>query len=75
MHVPVDDGDLANAVGLLGVACGQGDIVEDTEAHAPRAGCVVPGRTDGAKRIPSPALHHGVHGRERAADGEDGDVQ
>ena len=69
MDVEVEDGDPLDAVFRLGVACADGDVVEQAEA-AGNVGCgVMAGRTDRGEGRPDPAFHHRLDARHRGAGG------
>ena len=51
VHVPVDDQNPAQAMLLLGPTCGEGDVVEQAEAHAAADGGVMSRRPHGAKCV------------------------
>src|SRR5437868_4604248 len=53
MHVPIHDQHTADAVALSSVMRADGDVAEETEAHAARGERVVSGRSHGAE-----APHH-----------------
>ena len=65
MDVEIDDRDAVDAVLLLGVARGDGDVVEQAEAHRPRGLGVMAGRARRDEGVRGAAGHHlvdGVHG-------------
>ncbi len=68
MHIPIDDGDALRAVGALGMARGDGNIVEKTEAHGPVLLGMVAGWSHGDKGILGLAAHHGIHRAHRTAE-------
>ena len=67
--IEVDDEHAADAVDLLEIARGDGDVVEDAEAHAAVARCMMARRPNGTERILQAAGHHAVDGVQHAAGG------
>ena len=51
VHVPVDDGDALGAMRLLRMAGGDGDVVEQAEAHGRRFSAWWPGGRDATKTL------------------------
>ena len=68
MHVEIDDGRARDAVFALGVARGDGDVVEEAEAHRLADLGVVAGRAHRDEGVAMLARHHGFGRRDRAAD-------
>ena len=75
VDVEIDDGDPCQAVRLQGMRGGDGDVVEEAEAHGLVAGGVVAGRAAGDEGVVHLAAHHPVHRHHRAAGGMAGGVQ
>ena len=73
MHVPIDDQDARQAVGLAGVLGGQGDVVEQAEAHAARRRGVMARRPDQAQGVAVLAAEHRIHGGRAGAGRRQGD--
>ena len=67
MHVEIDDGDALGAVLLLRVAGGDGDVVEQAEAHRPRGLGVMAGRARGDEGVGGLLAHHLVDRMDGAA--------
>ncbi len=67
MHVEIHDGHTLQTVRLERMSCGDGDIVEQAEAHRAARTCMMAGRTNGAKGIGEFAGHHRIHGGYRCA--------
>ena len=59
VDVPIDDEDFADAIFFLGVAGGDGDVVEDAESAAAGLGGVVAGGADRARRRYRPGWRGG----------------
>lgn len=74
MDVPVDDGDALDSVAALGMARGEGGIVEETETHRPVRCGMMSGRTDGAKRPLHAPFDDGIHRVQRRACSKPGNV-
>jgi len=72
MHVIIDDQHLAPAVAVLRVACGDGDIVEDAEAHPVAWARVVSGWADQRIGVARAALGDGVQRDQWRASGQRG---
>jgi len=71
MVVPIDDQDLLEAVGLLGVPGGDGGVAVVARAFfVARVVCVVPGRPYRAEGVADVAAGDGVHGAEGAGHGQ-----
>jgi hypothetical protein len=70
VDVPIDDEDLFDAVGALGLACGDGFGVEDAEPHAADAGGMVAAGADGAESIAEFTGDDGVNRCHGTTDGE-----
>jgi len=68
MHVPVDDGDAFNAMGILRVSGGDGGLIEQAEAHGPMLFSVMPGRARRNKNIVRLFRKNAVDGFQRGAD-------
>ncbi len=66
MDVPIDDENLREAVMALGVTRGDGNVVEDTDAHALVGASVVAGRSDAAECIGRNSGYEGTEGVEQA---------
>ena len=62
MHVEIDDRDPFGAVGRLGVARGDGRVVEEAEAHRGRDFGVVPRRARRDEGVANLAADHFVDG-------------
>jgi hypothetical protein len=75
VDVPDYDGNFADAVFFLGVSGGDGDVVEDAEAHAFDGRGVVAGGANGAEGVLDGVVHDGVDGFEDAASGAEGDFE
>jgi hypothetical protein len=68
MNVPIDDGDaLYLTVASLRVARGDGDVIEETEAHSALTRSVVSGRTHWDEGVLGLAAHKSVNGATRRA--------
>jgi hypothetical protein len=64
MHVPINDGHAPDPVFPLEILGGDGDVVEDAEAHPAGGGGMMPGRAHGAECRTHIAAHHGVRAFE-----------
>ena len=67
MHVEIDDGDSLDAVGRLGVTGGDGDIIDEAEAHGIARAGVMARRARGHESVVGPPRHHLVDGGDAAA--------
>ena len=74
VDVPVDDQDALDAVGSLGVAGGDDDVVEDAEAHAEVGDGMVAGRADVGEDPRRPAGDGGIDRGHAGAGGQQGDL-
>ncbi len=68
MDVEIDDGGAPDPVFALGVARGNGDVVEEAKAHRLVDLGMMAGRPHRHERVVVGAGHHRVGGRDRAAD-------
>ena len=69
MDVEIHDRDPLGAVRRLGVARGDGGVIEEAETHRGRDFGVMPGRAGRDKSVASLAAHHLVDGEDRASRG------
>ena len=67
MHVEIDDGDALEAMLLERVHGGDGDVVEQAEAHGAAAHRMVPRRAHAAKGAVRLPVQHQVGGKHRRA--------
>lgn len=67
VYIPIDNEDPPKAVPGPRVMGCQRDIPEQAEAHPPSAQCMVPGRTNGAKRAGCPPVQRHVDSVQHAA--------
>src|SRR5687767_6688721 len=72
MNIPVGDENFANAMFFLGVTRGDGDVVEEAEAHAAGGTSVVAWRADCAEGVFDGAGDYSVDRGKDAAGGEQG---
>jgi hypothetical protein len=69
VHVPVD-AEHARQPASVGFRGGDGDVVEEAEAHRARRDCVVPGRADQGEGGAGFAVHDEAHAFRRGSGGE-----
>ncbi len=74
MDVYIGDEDAVDAREGLGVAGGNGDVVEEAEAHAPVGEGMVARWADQGEAVLHPSLHHGLHQGQEPPGGHDGRV-
>src|SRR5206468_8406682 len=75
VNVEIDDRNFFDAVGLLKISCGNGEVRKKAEAHWPVGLGVVPRRADGRKRTLYPAIHNSVAALDARADAQQGDFK
>src|ERR1700722_12187358 len=75
VDVEIDDGDFIEAVFLLEVTGGDGDVGEEAESHGRIGLGVVAGRADSVEGAADGAVYDGVAAGEERAGGEQGGVE
>ena len=75
MDVPIDDQDPGQLVSQPGVVGGEGDVVEQAEAHAARRRGMMAGRTDQAQGVGLLAGQHGIDGGNARSRGSQRDLE
>ena len=60
MHVPIEDADTLQTIGVTGVGGGNGDIVEKAKAHRLLGARVVPRWPCAAEGAVKSVPHHGI---------------
>jgi len=75
VDIEIDDGDFLEAMFLLEIFGGDGDVGEKAEAHGMVGLGVMAGRTDGGEGALDGAVHDRVAALENGAEGEKRDLE